>query len=137
MFMHKKTQCCQNVSSSQLCKLYAVPIKIPASTLWYQQTGSNVYMAWWKALNSQYWRRITQLENRNPQFLGLLWSCSNQYSVVRELNLVLCDSLEGWNGLRVGGKLKREGAYVHLWLIHAIIWQKPMLHCKAIIFQLN
>ena len=45
MFMHKKTQCCQNVSFSQLCKLYAIRIKILASMLWYQQTGSTVYMA--------------------------------------------------------------------------------------------
>jgi len=25
----------------------------------------------------------------------------------------------------VGGRLKREGTYEYLWLIHADVWQKP------------
>ena len=37
----------------------------------------------------------------------------------------------------VGGRFKREGTYVYLWLIHADVWQKPTLHCKAISFQLK
>jgi len=53
----------------------------------------------------------------------------------RELILVLCANLEGWDG--VGGKLRREGAYVYLWLTHADVWQKPTKHCKAIILQLK
>ena len=36
---------------------------------------------------------------------------------------MLCDDLEGWDGSR-GGRLKREGIYVQLWLIH-VVWQKP------------
>ena len=35
------------------------------------------------------------------------------------------------------GKFKREGTYVYLWLIHVIVQQKPVQHCKAIIFQLK
>ena len=31
--------------------------------------------------------------------------------------MVLCDDLEGWNG-EVEGRLKREGMYVYIWLIH-------------------
>ena len=36
----------------------------------------------------------------------------------------------------MGGRLKREGTCVYLWLIHVVIWQKPTQHCKAIILQL-
>ena len=37
----------------------------------------------------------------------------------------------------VGGRFKREGTYVHLWLIHVDVWQKPIQYCKAIILQLK
>ena len=47
---------------------------------------------------------------------------------------MLCDDLERWN-LGVGGRLKREGMYVSMWLIHVVVQQKLMQHCKAIIFQ--
>ena len=40
-------------------------------------------------------------------------------------------------GRKVGGKFKREGTYVYLWLIHADVWQKPTQYCKAIILQLQ
>ena len=49
-------------------------------------------------------------------------------------NLVLCDSLEGCDG--VGRKAQEWGTYVHLWLIHVGVWQKPT-HCKATISQLK
>ena len=38
-------------------------------------------------------------------------------------------------GKEVGGRLKREGAYVFLWLIHVNVWQKPTQFFKAIILQ--
>ena len=38
---------------------------------------------------------------------------------------------------RVGGRLKREGIYVHLQLIHIVVWQKSTQYYQAIIFQLN
>ena len=53
----------------------------------------------------------------------------------RELNLVLCDNLEGGMRREEGGRFKMEGTYVYLWLIHVDIWQRPTQHCKAIIFQ--
>ena len=53
----------------------------------------------------------------------------------QELKLGLCDNLEGWDG--VGGRFKREGTYVYLWLIHVDVWQKPTQYCKAIIIQLK
>ena len=37
----------------------------------------------------------------------------------------------------VGGKLKREGTYVYLRLIHVDIWQQPTQYCKATILQLK
>ena len=40
----------------------------------------------------------------------------------------------GWG---VGGRFKREGTYVYLWLIYVVVWQKPTQHCKAIILQLK
>ena len=42
-----------------------------------------------------------------------------------------------WDGWEVGGRWKREGTYVHLWLIHADVWQRPTWYCKAIILQLK
>ena len=40
-------------------------------------------------------------------------------------------------GWEVGGKFKREGTYVYLWLIHVDVWQKPTHYCKAITLQLK
>ena len=37
----------------------------------------------------------------------------------------------------MGGRIKVEGTYVYLWLIHADIWQKQTQDYKAIIFQLQ
>ena len=41
------------------------------------------------------------------------------------------------NNLEVGGRVKREGTYVYLWLIHADIWQKSTWFFKAIILPLK
>ena len=35
---------------------------------------------------------------------------------------MFCDNLEWWDG--VGGRFKREGTHVYLWLIHVDLWQK-------------
>ena len=37
----------------------------------------------------------------------------------------------------MGGRFKREGTYVYLWLIHVDVWQKPTQYFKAIILQLK
>ena len=42
----------------------------------------------------------------------------------------------GW-GEEMGGKFKKEGTYVYLWLIHDDVWHKPTQYCKAIILQLK
>ena len=37
---------------------------------------------------------------------------------LRELKQELCTNLEGWDGEGDGGRFKKEGIYVYLWLIH-------------------
>ena len=37
---------------------------------------------------------------------------------LRELKQELYINLEGWDGKETGGRFKREGTYVYLWLIH-------------------
>ena len=40
-------------------------------------------------------------------------------------------------GWEVGGRFKREGTYVYLWLTPVDVWQKTIQHCKAMILQLK
>jgi len=40
-------------------------------------------------------------------------------------------------GREMGGRFKREGIYVYLWLVHVEVWQKTTKFCKAIILQLK
>jgi len=40
-------------------------------------------------------------------------------------------------GRKMGGRFKREGIYVYLWLIHVEVGQKTAKFCKAIILQQN
>ena len=37
----------------------------------------------------------------------------------------------------MGGGFRREGTYVHLWLIPVDVWQKPTQYCKGVILQLK
>ena len=53
----------------------------------------------------------------------------------RELSSVLCDDLERWDGSGVGGRLKRKGPCVYIWLIYVAVQQKLRHNCKASIFQ--
>ena len=34
---------------------------------------------------------------------------------------MLCDNLEGWDGGMLGGRFKRKGIHVDLWLIHVAV----------------
>ena len=43
----------------------------------------------------------------------------------------------GGNGRETGGRFKREGTYVHLWLIRVGVWQKSSQYCKVIVLQLK
>ena len=40
----------------------------------------------------------------------------------------------GWED---GGRFKRQGTDVYLWLMHADVRQKPTPHCEAVILQLK
>ena len=40
-------------------------------------------------------------------------------------------------GREMGGRFKREGACLYLWLIHVEVWQKTTKLCKAITLQLK
>ena len=55
----------------------------------------------------------------------------------RELKQGLCINLRGGMGREMGGRFKRPGTYVYLWLIYVEIWQKTTKFCKAIILQLK
>jgi hypothetical protein len=37
----------------------------------------------------------------------------------------------------VGGRFRRAGTYVYLWLIHGDVWQKATQYCKVITLQLK
>ena len=43
----------------------------------------------------------------------------------------------GGMGWEMGGRFKRDGVYVYLWLIHVEVSQKTTKFCKAIILQLK
>ena len=45
---------------------------------------------------------------------------------------MLCEDLEGWDGEKGG---PRERGYIHLWLIHITVKQKPIQHFKEVILQ--
>ena len=45
------------------------------------------------------------------------------------------DYLEEWDGEGGGGRFRREGTFLYLWLIHVDVWQKPTQYCKVIILR--
>ena len=53
------------------------------------------------------------------------------------LSLVLCDNLEGWNGVGGGREVQEGEDMCILWLIYVDVWQKPTQHCKTIILELK
>ena len=57
----------------------------------------------------------------------------NEFTVLVLVNTIYFKVLK--NG--AGGRLKREGTYVYLWLMHVDVWQKLTQYCKAIILQLK
>ena len=48
-----------------------------------------------------------------------------------------CDRLKGGMGREMGGRSRREGTWVYLWLILIDVWQKTTKFCKAITPQLK
>ena len=43
---------------------------------------------------------------------------------LRKLQPGLWDNLEGWEEVRGGREVQKDGTYVYLWLIHVDIWQE-------------
>ena len=44
----------------------------------------------------------------------------------------------GWGkGWEMGGRFRRRGTYVNLWLTHLDVWQRPTQYCEAVILQWN
>ena len=35
--------------------------------------------------------------------------------------LMLCGGLDGWDGVEVGGRSKREVIHVYIWLVHFLV----------------
>ena len=54
---------------------------------------------------------------------------------MRQATQICCSVTPERGGM--GGRFKREGPSVYLWMTHVDIWQKPTQYCKAIIFQLK
>ena len=50
---------------------------------------------------------------------------------------MLCDKLEGWDGVGGRREVQEGGDICILWLIHGDVRQKPTQHCKAIILLLE
>ena len=48
-----------------------------------------------------------------------------------------CSVVTSGVGWGVGGRFKKQGTYVYLWLIHADVWQRPTQYYKAIALQLK
>ena len=42
-----------------------------------------------------------------------------------------------WDEVGCRREAHEGGTYVHQWLIHVNVWQKPAQYCKAIILQLK
>ena len=60
-------------------------------------------------------------ESNMETYIAIYKTNSQQELAVwlRKLKQGLCTNLEGWDGRAMGGRFKREGIYVYLWLIHA------------------
>ena len=60
-----------------------------------------------------------------------------KFAMIQGTQTEAATTQRGEKGWDVAGKFKREGTYVHLWLIHVDVWQKSNQYCKAIILQLK
>ena len=53
---------------------------------------------------------------------------------LRELKQGLCINPQGWDGRETGGRFKRKGTWVCLWLILIDVWQKQQNSVKQLSF---
>ena len=82
---------------------------------------------------------LGKLQSMGSRRVGHNWACMHIRMFTYYLSIMLktCEQFKITNKSRTRRKLKREGTYVYLWLIHVDIWQKPTQYCKAIILQLK
>jgi len=67
------------------------------------------------------WHHLLEFEIAPLEFYHLHWLCSGNFlHDSGNSNLVLYDNAERWS--EVGGRFKREGIHIHLWLIHVDVW---------------
>ena len=79
---------------------------------------------WWGMLRPQHGHRKGAKADLNVKNQAVLGKCPEKDQGAVGLQAVLCAS----------ATVPQD---VHRWLIHADVWQKPIQHCKAIIFQLK
>ena len=104
--------------------------------LWFTETSDHGKIFFKCRLFNLLIRTISVCVLKNANFWAMPQTC--WIGIPQNSNgNVLCDNLEGWDGVGVGGKFKREGTCVYLWLIHADICQRATQNCKAIILQLK
>ena len=96
-------------------------------------------MAAWRKDMGEGEERVRCMESNLETYITVCKTDSQWEFAVwrRELKQGLCINLEGWDGEGVGGRFKREGTYVYLWLIHVDVWQKTTKFYKAIILPLK
>ena len=61
----------------------------------------------------------------------------NIYMIIGKIHRGFCLMMQGAQPSALGGRFKKEGPYIHLWLIHVDVWQKSIQHFKAIILHLK
>ena len=72
------------------------------------------------------WKPMTNINKIDIPWEFAVW--------LRKLKLELCNNLEGGMGKEMGGRFKRKGTYVYLWLSHADVGQKQTQYSKALSF---
>ena len=78
--------------------------------------------------------RTKKKEKSRPSIILIIVECS--YYDSGNSNWGSVTTSRGGMEWEVGGRFKREGSYVYLWLIHDV-WQKPTQYCKVVILQLK
>ena len=109
----------------------AIETQTQKMDMWTQESGG---WWWWSELGDEDWHTYTTMCNTASQWEAADWH--------RELSLVLCDYLEGWNGAEGSEREVQEKGdtcivYVYIQLIHFTVQQKITQHCRAITLQLK
>ena len=80
-------------------------------------------------------KRVGQIKNVHYHMIRQITNGNLLYNAVSS-SQVLCENLEGWDGVGDGREVQEAGGMC-IWLIHVDVWQIPTQYCKAIILQLK